>query len=139
MCTISRVQPSRRKEDTMSKPARSYSWIVVGGAVALLALLVTVPLTPATREAHAQSAAKKDAKAKKAKPAETVTLNDDTDDPKVWAKLFPLHYELYAKTVDMQRTKFGGSEGVPHSPTQADPRSMVAKSKVEEDIGLSRP
>ena len=36
----------------------------------------------------------------------------------------------------MQRTKHGGSEAVPHTPTQADPRSVVARSKVEEDKGL---
>ncbi len=124
----------------MTRFERLYSCMVVGGALAALALLIAVPLSPAAREAHAQTAgkkdAKKDAKAKAAKPAETVTLTDDTDDPKVWGKLFPLHYELYAKTVDMQRTKYGGSEGVPHSPSQADPRSLVSRSKVEEDIGL---
>jgi nitrite reductase (cytochrome c-552) len=118
----------------------SYSWIVVGGAIAVLGLLITVPISPAARDAHAQSTAQKEAKAKAkakaAKPAETVTLTDDTDDPKVWAKLFPLHYELYAKTTDMQRTKYGGSDGVPHTPTDADPRSIVSRSKVEEDIGL---
>ena len=42
----------------------------------------------------------------------------------------------YLKTVDMQRTKHGGSEAMPHTPTQADPRSVVARSNVEEDPGL---
>ena len=124
----------------MTRFERLYSCMVVGGALAALALLIAVPLSPAAREAHAQTAAKKDAKkdakAKSAKPAETVALTDETDDPKVWAKLFPLHYELYAKTTDMQRTKYGGSDGVPHTPTDADPRSIVSRSKVEEDIGL---
>jgi nitrite reductase (cytochrome c-552) len=36
----------------------------------------------------------------------------------------------------MQRTKHGGSEAVPHTPTQADPRSVVARSKSDEDKGL---
>ena len=36
----------------------------------------------------------------------------------------------------MQRTKYGGSEGLPHSPTQADPRSVVARSKLEQDPRL---
>jgi nitrite reductase (cytochrome c-552) len=39
-------------------------------------------------------------------------------------------------TFDMQRTKYGGSEGMPHSPTQADPRSVVARSKLEQDPRL---
>lgn len=58
------------------------------------------------------------------------------DDPAVWGKVFPLHYELYKKTVDMTRTKYGGSEAMPRTPTQADPRSIVSRSKVEEDAGL---
>jgi nitrite reductase (cytochrome c-552) len=48
----------------------------------------------------------------------------------------PKHYELYKKSVDMQRTKHGGSEAVPHTPSQVDPRSVVSRSKVEEDKGL---
>jgi nitrite reductase (cytochrome c-552) len=54
-----------------------------------------------------------------------VELNDTIDDPAVWGKNFPLQYDLYLRTVDMQRTKYGGSEAMPHSPTQADPRSVV--------------
>jgi Cytochrome c552 len=88
-----------------------------------------------TGDNAAQAAAKKASKTQAAK-GEAVTINDDVDDPAVWGKLFPLHYELYLKTADMQRTKYGGSEAMPHTPSQADPRSVVATSKVEEDIGL---
>lgn len=62
--------------------------------------------------------------------------NDDTEDPAEWGKAFPKHYELYKKTVDMQRTKHGGSEAVPRKATQADPRSVAARSKSDEDAGL---
>src|ERR1051326_8838909 len=65
-----------------------------------------------------------------------VELNDTIDDPAVWAKNFPMQYDLYTRTVDMQRTKYGGSEALPHSPTQADPRSVVARSKLEQDPRL---
>jgi nitrite reductase (cytochrome c-552) len=64
-----------------------------------------------------------------------VELNDTVDDPETWAKNFPLQYDLYKRTVDMQRTKYGG-EAMPHSPTDADPRSVVARSKLEEDPRL---
>ena len=47
-----------------------------------------------------------------------------------------MQYDLYLRTVDMQRTKYGGSEAMPHSPTQADPRSVVARSKLREDPRL---
>ena len=65
-----------------------------------------------------------------------VSITDDVDDPAVWGQVYPLYYELYKKSVDMQRTKHGGSEAVPRTPTGTDPRTMVSRSKVEEDIGL---
>ena len=65
-----------------------------------------------------------------------VELNDTIDDPAIWGKDFPMQYDLYLRTVDMQRTKYGGSEAMPHSPTQADPRSVVARSKLEQDPRL---
>ena len=82
--------------------------------------------------AFAQKAKKKPAAA----PVQAYPINDDVDDPAVWGQVFPLQYELYLKTVDMTRTKYGGSEAMPHTPTQADPRSIVSRSKVEEDNGL---
>ncbi len=65
-----------------------------------------------------------------------VEIDDDTSDPAVWGKNFPLQYDLYKKTVDMQRTRYGGSEAVPRTPDEVDPRSVVAQSKVEEDTRL---
>jgi nitrite reductase (cytochrome c-552) len=65
-----------------------------------------------------------------------VELTDTTQDPAVWGKNFPQHYDAYRRTVDQVRTRYGGSEGVPHTPTQADPRSVVAQSRLEEDPRL---
>ena len=65
-----------------------------------------------------------------------VELTDSTDDASLWGKNFPLQYDDYLKTVDQVRTKFGGSEAVPRTPTNADPRSIVAQSKLEEDPRL---
>ncbi len=65
-----------------------------------------------------------------------VELDDTVADPAVWGKDFPMQYDLYLRTVDMERTKYGGSEAMPHSPTAADPRSVVARSKLEEDPRL---
>ncbi len=67
-----------------------------------------------------------------------VELTDDTEDPAVWGKNFPLQYDAYLKTVDQVRTKFGGSDAMPRTPTQADPRSIVAQSKIEEDPRLKK-
>jgi nitrite reductase (cytochrome c-552) len=65
-----------------------------------------------------------------------VELNDETSDPAIWGKNFPLQYDAYLRTVDQQRTRFGGSEAVARTPTQADPRSVVAQSRLEEDVRL---
>jgi nitrite reductase (cytochrome c-552) len=65
-----------------------------------------------------------------------VELTDEIDDPAVWGKNFPLQYDGYRRTVDQVRTRYGGSEAVPRTPTQADPRSFVAQSRLEEDPRL---
>ncbi len=65
-----------------------------------------------------------------------VELTDDTHDPAVWGKNFPLQYDSYLRTVDQVRTRFGGSEAVHRTPTSADPRSIVAQSRLEEDPRL---
>jgi nitrite reductase (cytochrome c-552) len=65
-----------------------------------------------------------------------VELTDDTEDPAVWGKNFPLQYDDYKRTVDQVRTRFGGSEAEPRTPTKADPRSVVSQSKIEEDPRL---
>ena len=65
-----------------------------------------------------------------------VELQDDTEDPAVWGKNFPLQYDSYLRTVDQQRTRYGGSEALPRAPTEADPRSVVAQSRLQEDPRL---
>ncbi|MCU0784105.1 MAG: ammonia-forming cytochrome c nitrite reductase subunit c552 [Verrucomicrobia bacterium] len=67
-----------------------------------------------------------------------VELTDDTEDPAIWGKNFPLQYDDYLKTVDQVRTKYGGSDALPRTPTQADPRSTVTQSKIEEDPRLKK-
>jgi nitrite reductase (cytochrome c-552) len=65
-----------------------------------------------------------------------VELTDDTEDPAIWGKNFPQQYDGYRRTVDQQRTRYGGSEAVQRTPTQVDPRSVVAQSRLEEDPRL---
>jgi nitrite reductase (cytochrome c-552) len=65
-----------------------------------------------------------------------VELDDETEDPEVWGKNFPLQYDSYKRTVDQVRTRYGGSEALPATPSDADPRSVVAQSKIEEDTRL---
>lgn len=65
-----------------------------------------------------------------------VELTDETQDPAVWGKNFPIQYDFYQRTVDMKRTRFGGSEALPRTPTDADPRSVLAQSRLEADPRL---
>jgi nitrite reductase (cytochrome c-552) len=65
-----------------------------------------------------------------------VELTEDITDPEVWGQNFPVQYDGYKRTVDQVRTRYGGSEAVPRTPTAADPRSIVAQSRLEEDPRL---
>ncbi|AKI98892.1 Cytochrome c552 precursor [Archangium gephyra] len=65
-----------------------------------------------------------------------VELTDDTVDPAIWGKNFPLQYDDYKRTVDQVRTKYGGSEAIPREPTANDPRTVTAQSRLEEDPRL---
>jgi nitrite reductase (cytochrome c-552) len=65
-----------------------------------------------------------------------VAIDDATSDPAVWGRNFPVEYDLYRKTAEMTKTRYGGSEGVPRVPTGDDPRTTVATSKIDEDPRL---
>jgi nitrite reductase (cytochrome c-552) len=65
-----------------------------------------------------------------------VELTEDTEDPAIWGKNFPFEYDGYKRTVEMVRTRYGGSEALPRTPTVADPRAVVSQSKIEEDPRL---
>jgi nitrite reductase (cytochrome c-552) len=65
-----------------------------------------------------------------------VALDDTTVDPAIWGRNFPSQYDSYRRTVDQVRTRFGGSEAVPRTPTAVDPRSVVAQSRLDEDPRL---
>lgn len=67
-----------------------------------------------------------------------VELTDETEDPEIWGKNFPHQYDGYKRTVDQVRTRYGGSEAVPRTPSDVDPRSVVSQSKLEEDPRLKK-
>ena len=65
-----------------------------------------------------------------------VTLTDSTTDPAEWGKNFPIQYDSYRRTVDQVRTRYGGSEALPRTPSDVDPRSVVAQSRLADDPRL---
>ena len=115
---VPRSEPPRR---------RSARWLVLaaagaGVATVLLALLLTNIFQ---RRAEARNPFYR-----------VVELNDTITDPAVWGRNFPLQYDAYRRTVDMSRTRYGGSEAMPRDPTDFDPRDTVAQSRLEEDPRL---
>jgi nitrite reductase (cytochrome c-552) len=57
-------------------------------------------------------------KTRKAEAKQTVfrvvEVNDQTIDPAIWGKNYPRQYDSYRRTVDIERTKYGGSEAFQH-------------------------
>jgi nitrite reductase (cytochrome c-552) len=47
-------------------------------------------------------------------------VTEDTEDPAEWGKNFPRQYDSYRRTVDIARTRFGGSEAI--QKLDADPK-----------------
>src|SRR4029078_7921493 len=97
--------------------------IILAGAGAMLGVILLVSIFQPKQEA-------------KNPFFRVVKLNDQIDAPAVWGKNFPLQYDDYRKTVDQQRTRYGGSEAMERTPTQPDPRPGGAQSRIEEDPRL---
>ena len=54
------------------------------------------------------------------------------------AAYFPNQYDTFMRTVDHERTRFGGSETFPQEPSDDDPRTEVPPSKLEHIPQLKR-
>ena len=55
----------------------------------------------------------------------------------LWGKNFPFHYDPYRRTTDSQRTRYGGSEALPRTPSQADPTQRVDRERRIPDPGVA--
>ena len=123
----SEEEPKKTEKEQPAKRARSFRLtLLVAGVAALAAVAgVALLLNIFQRKQEARNPFYR-----------VVELTDETEDPAVWGKNFPLQYDGYKRTVDQVRTRYGGSEAVPRTPTQADPRSVVAQSRLEEDPRL---
>ncbi|HQZ99984.1 MAG TPA: ammonia-forming cytochrome c nitrite reductase subunit c552, partial [Thermoflexales bacterium] len=92
-----------------SRSIPTWGFILIAGILALLTVGVLLLLQNInTRQQEA-----------KQQPMQTVQLTEETLDPAIWGKNYPNEYDSYKRTVDVERTKFGGSE---------------AFSKLEDDV-----
>src|SRR5947207_15578420 len=96
--------------DPVSARRRRLFYLIVGAAV--LATIVGVALLMNILERKQEA---------KNPFYRVVELTDDTEDPAVWGKNFPLRYGDYKRTGDQVRTVSAGSEALAHAPTQTDP------------------
>ena len=108
---------------------------MIGVALVSILGVSLVSALPSPGAKPGEQKAQKKASPKKPVEAKTI-LTDEIEDPAVWGKNYPLQYESYLKTVDSIRTKFGGSEAMPRTPTPGDPRTQVSQSKIDEDPRL---
>lgn len=108
----------------MSSNSKVIVWSVLGAAT-VTALVAALTVNIFERKQEAKQAFYR-----------VVELTDETDDPAIWGKNFPHQYDSYLKTADINRTKYGGSEAVPHIPTDKDPRPIVSQQKLDEDPRL---
>jgi nitrite reductase (cytochrome c-552) len=69
-----------------------------------------------------------------------VEVDDDTTDPEVWGVNFPLQYESFMRTVDYERTRYGGSDAIPRQKLDMYPwlRTMWAGHAFSIDYRESR-
>jgi nitrite reductase (cytochrome c-552) len=109
------------------KKQRSMSWYVGLAAAATVASVAVLALLTNIFERKVEA---------RDPFVRVVEVTEATEDPAVWGRNFPHQYDTWLKTVDQERTRFGGSEALPRTPTDADPRSIVAQSKIEEDPRL---
>lgn len=50
-----------------------------------------------------------------------VEVTEDTTDPAIWGQNWPREYESYKRTVDAERTRYGGSDAMPAQKLDVDP------------------
>jgi nitrite reductase (cytochrome c-552) len=69
-----------------------------------------------------------------------VEVDENTTDPAVWGQNWPRHYESFMRTVDYERTRYGGSDAIPRQKLDAYPwlRTMWAGHAFSIDYRESR-
>ncbi|MFP4624453.1 MAG: ammonia-forming cytochrome c nitrite reductase subunit c552 [Gemmatimonadota bacterium] len=125
MADESGVESGRKR-----KTRWSTGWLVAIAAIAALATLGIAALLTNIfeRQQEAQDPF-----------VRVVELTDTTVDPAVWGRNFPIQYDLYNNTVDMVRTRYGGSEAIPKQPVglETDEEGVtLSYSRLAEDPRL---
>lgn len=102
------------KKDSVKQPTLSK---VVYGVIALLTACATVGVLALWRTIMVHKAEAKQT------VFQIVKLDETVDDPAEWGKNYPRQYDSYRRTVDTERTRYGGSEAFQR--LDADPNWRV--------------
>lgn len=121
--TASPSAPSQEPRGRHWSPRSLIAVIVIAAATSVAVLALLVSIFERKQEARTPF-------------FQVVELTDTTESAEVWGRNFPHQYDGYLRTVDQVRTRFGGSEALPRTPDDVDPRSVVAQSRLEEDDRL---
>jgi nitrite reductase (cytochrome c-552) len=125
MAEDSGVEPGRDRKSRWST-----GWLA---AIAAIAALVTLGIAALLTNIFERQQEAEDPFVR------VVELTDTTVDPAIWGQNFPIQYDLYNNTVDMVRTRYGGSEAIPKQPVglESDADGMgLSYSRLEEDPRL---
>jgi nitrite reductase (cytochrome c-552) len=95
------------KENGERRRRFSTGWLVAAAAIAALVTLGVAALLTNIFERQQEA---------RDPFVRVVELADTTVDPAIWGQNFPIQYDLYNNTVDMVRTRYGGSEAIPKQP-----------------------
>ena len=121
------VPPSTHQKTNPDR--RSGRWLVVAAVGAAVVTLAIAALLTTIFERRVEA---------RDPFVRVVEVTDTTVDAAVWGMNWPIHYDLYSRTVDQVRTRYGGSEALPRQPDSDDPRDVRAQSRLEEDPRLRR-
>ena len=99
----------------LSRPTVRMGLVAVGAALATI-LVMALYANVSTRKAEAKQTT-----------VNVVGLDETTVDPAIWGKNFPRQYDGYLRTAEKYATTYGGagSEGMPKSRIQEDPRLVT--------------
>lgn len=81
-------------------------WLWVSAAVVILAALGTFGILALLNNINTRQAEARETVFR------VVDIKEDTYDSATWGKNFPIQYDTFKRTVDIERTRFGGSENI---------------------------
>jgi nitrite reductase (cytochrome c-552) len=119
-------------EDDRARRRRRFNWILAGAVLGFALLTFAVAALLMNIFERRQEA--------RNPYVRFVEVDENTTDPAVWGTNWPRQYESFMRTVDYERTRYGGSDAIPRQKLDAYPwlRTMWAGHAFSIDYRESR-